>query len=1188
MSLSEPSTIRAASKATSKTCPICKNKRQTDEKQCQKCSENKTSLSQPSGRRPPVTRSHSSPLSQPTVSATLVESNEQSSEITPSSPSDVLSQSKSRHIGTRNLRTTQEKEAASYNNPSSESIWQQSELLAKAAVNKKKKKKPVSLSLQPERNHDDSQDIDDMQDDNNQDDRNQGKEVNEQNIVDDESSCTESISSQSTNMNNDFAKHLSNNVEVIEEYEPLPVQRDAPHPIFSEILYQGHRFANVPVSLSQLWIATCKKLLEDYVNSIQEPRKTLALNRLLALPRYAFYCSRKITAKVYWKEVKQRLGNVIQSNNWGTAIMEERDENTELNGAESANNARNWNKERRNISLPSDSSFQEHNRMKRAGNLLEMGHLSRAARILKSNSIMANLQDTEIREKLEELHPQSLLSDLPELPESAPLCNFSAQDTQELDEIMKHSNDGSAPGPSGWGGNMVSCLLSDSRASELFHTLIQDIINGNISAKGKEWLTSSKLIAISKPDGGIRPISMGEIFLKIAGKYSIKKISKHMAEYFPPCQFGVGVKAGAEKIVHSIRHFLSKVDEENFLMSLDVKNAFNTISRKHVLEALYGKEQFSSIWKLVDFCYSSPSSLFLANGEKLSSTSGVRQGDPLSSFLFALAINPLLENTNRNNKVQCLAYLDDINICGSLAELLKSFSELSAKLSQMGLSCNFRKCGVTASKNVDEMKIDDGLTEFLEEKNMKLGSKQVKILGINIENLKEKDSELSDHAQKEISNFNQYVDRICNPFFSAQNAMLLLKFTATPKFNYSSRCTPPGIFLPQAKILDAKIRSAAKKILELSDQEMDSPSVRKQLALPTRFGGFGLQSIEKNSEICYLSSLASCSSMEMFSSYINDPIPDLEQVNVDIGNCLQKLVKFKNFKGKEILPKNSNSFFSFFDKTNGEALQHTLQTAMNREQYEEIKAESKESGDARRIARLNCITSQQSNQWKIIIPSKEALRLDNEEYRIASRLNLGLLPPFNVKKCPSCSKDFEQNKLDQWHLLSCNYYKRRQILYRHNTIVNAIHKVTQQLGGTSRIEPNDLSEHDRRKPDLDVIINNKRFFLDIRITHPLANSNVHFAAKRRLGAARRGEEIKIKKYQDIAVEHSAEVVPFVIETLGGIGESAKQFLKELWRASFNCEDGRIMMSSFMELMAILIQKGNASVMDAGFRRWMKM
>ena len=64
------------------------------------------------------------------------------------------------------------------------------------------------------------------------------------------------------------------------------------------------------------------------------------------------------------------------------------------------------------------------------------------------------------------------------------------------------------------------------------------------------FLSGAFLIGIGKKDGGICPIAIGDIFLRIVGKCLASVILHQANNYFLPSQC-VSAQGGAEAVVHS-------------------------------------------------------------------------------------------------------------------------------------------------------------------------------------------------------------------------------------------------------------------------------------------------------------------------------------------------------------------------------------------------------------------------------------------------------------------------------------------------------------------------------------------------------------------------------------------------------------------------------------------------------------
>ena len=147
-------------------------------------------------------------------------------------------------------------------------------------------------------------------------------------------------------------------------------------------------------------------------------------------------------------------------------------------------------------------------------------------------------------------------------------------------------------------------------------------------------------MALAKPKGGLRPIAIGEILRRIAGKCLCAVVKEEAQTFFPPLQVGVACPAGADAAVHSCRDWVLQHADNNdkALLKLDFSNAFNTVNREYVLQEV--RTKFPGLARFAHWCYSQESKLFFGS-HTIASASGVQQGDPLGPLLFALAVQPL-------------------------------------------------------------------------------------------------------------------------------------------------------------------------------------------------------------------------------------------------------------------------------------------------------------------------------------------------------------------------------------------------------------------------------------------------------------------------------------------------------------------------------------------------------------------
>lgn len=155
-------------------------------------------------------------------------------------------------------------------------------------------------------------------------------------------------------------------------------------------------------------------------------------------------------------------------------------------------------------------------------------------------------------------------------------------------------------------------MIRDDTCIKGLAALINDIINDDLPTQAKDFILSSRLIAIDKNNGNnLRPIAIGEYFYRLAAYRQIKQVNNQVPQLFLPIQLGVGISGGCENIIHNIQHALQDSNNPVAALAIDFKNAFNSISRHAVLDALYNQPSLQPLFKLVNFAYSAPSILFV-------------------------------------------------------------------------------------------------------------------------------------------------------------------------------------------------------------------------------------------------------------------------------------------------------------------------------------------------------------------------------------------------------------------------------------------------------------------------------------------------------------------------------------------------------------------------------------------------
>ncbi|GJS77798.1 reverse transcriptase domain, reverse transcriptase zinc-binding domain protein [Tanacetum coccineum] len=214
--------------------------------------------------------------------------------------------------------------------------------------------------------------------------------------------------------------------------------------------------------------------------------------------------------------------------------------------------------------------------------------------------------------------------------------------------------------------------------------------------------------------GDFRPISLIGCYYKILAKILAERVKKVVGEVVGDVQ-NAFIKGrlilDGVLIANETMDFVRKKKERGLVFKVDFEKAYDSINWKFLGDIMKWME-FGSKWcKWVENCLNSSSMLILVNGsptEEFTLEQGVRQGDPLSPFLFILAakgLNALVSEAVAKGifkglvisydrvVVSHLQYADDMIFFGkwsrenakALMCILKSFEEVS------GLKVNFNK-----------------------------------------------------------------------------------------------------------------------------------------------------------------------------------------------------------------------------------------------------------------------------------------------------------------------------------------------------------------------------------------------------------------------------------------------------------------------------------------------------------------
>ena len=689
---------------------------------------------------------------------------------------------------------------------------------------------------------------------------------------------------------------------------------------------------------------------------------------------------------------------------------------------------------------------------------LRLGMLSKAAQLLMSDGIADITPDTIA--ELNKLHP-SPATHQPPCPISNNIStakvNTQGQGTS-LEKVVQGLPESSS-GPSGWTPSMVKLCFKDSEKFRNFLATVTQLIMADKGVPEKSWLNASWLLPVRKRKGGIRPVAIPEIFLRIAARYALLHIKPNTL--LDNCQYGVGTPGGPEPVILAMNDALRHASGPAGFISLDYQNAFNTISRSCIANAVV--KHAPRLFGLYRCLYNSESDLIVRGQrgkfEKLKSRTGGRQGDPAFPFFFSLAVKPLVRELAENFAEELVvtdadgveththliwAYLDDINFIPkegvTLAEVTRFLSSPEI-VEKYGLKLNMDKCWSATPRQ------------------MRTEGREVLGSWVGGENTPQcKGGDLTVKACTKLSDRIKTMEHL-----DFHDRLTLLRLCWFPSLNHLLRTLRPNVGIEGIIAYDSIICNAVYSWINDPIGIPATPRFREILGLPLRLGGLGLFSQTSLKPFASTSSFVASRDFLATRGYIVS-----DECIRDHSCNLHRTANNLNVKVEDLLsPQLARS----------KNLQRRSAELMHEKTWENT-FRSIEDGTTRLRFLEN--SSPVARGWLQIFPTNASKLLSNMEVRYALRkIFLSTFPECvsPTQMCASCHQASHPT-----HHLSCTSTQSHWT-FRHNNIrdecarrlreVNCTPTKTEVVVGTRR-------DHDVRA-DIVSTVNDQSHNFDISV-----------------------------------------------------------------------------------------------------------
>ena len=140
-----------------------------------------------------------------------------------------------------------------------------------------------------------------------------------------------------------------------------------------------------------------------------------------------------------------------------------------------------------------------------------------------------------------------------------------------------------------------------------------------------------------------------------------------------------------------------------------------------------------------------------------------------------------------------------------------------------------------------------------------------------------------------------------------------------------------------------------------------------------------------------------------------------------------------------------------------------------------------------------------------------------------------------VRECQGRHQSCRRYGKEWDHHQSCVHISKAQ---RHDGVVNSLAWCLRSgLKLSPEVEPKHLDNRGKRRPDISVSVADKHYLVDVAVVHSFGVGQVD-SRRKGLEYVEDAEKRKRKRYEDIASEMQAEVIPFVVDATGVWGPSA--------------------------------------------------
>ena len=167
--------------------------------------------------------------------------------------------------------------------------------------------------------------------------------------------------------------------------------------------------------------------------------------------------------------------------------------------------------------------------------------------------------------------PAALNGQAPQAPDQDTLQRLTASVSRQIGRSPRRSGHG----PNGSRFEHWRTLLCDGAAREACAQVVVLFLFGQLSEEAMAANLGARLIALRKPNGGLRPIACGCVLRRLAGRAACEIFGEGIKRGCGRFQYAVGRRAGCE-VVHKTLAALTEGLPQGVVLAFDAANGFNS------------------------------------------------------------------------------------------------------------------------------------------------------------------------------------------------------------------------------------------------------------------------------------------------------------------------------------------------------------------------------------------------------------------------------------------------------------------------------------------------------------------------------------------------------------------------------------------------------------------------------------